>query len=183
MLALSRAADVPLLFALPVANLIKAPAYSFHAPGFAAQQEFDTEMRAAVALRKAGKPQDALAALDRALALSPVHALAHFLRGDVLRELGRDAEARAAYHSAIDQVTYRITTPLEQVFLEVVRTEGAPWVDLRPAFQTDLSDAGAKRLFVDHLHPTAAGHAEIAAALLPEALALLASRAQTGGVQ
>ena len=54
--------------------------------------------------------------------------------------------------------------------------EPASWVDLRARFQADLSDAAARQLFVDHVHPTAAGHAEIADALREPALALLASR-------
>lgn len=174
----ARAAGVPLLFALPVANLRSPPGLAFHAPDFAALREFEAALRAAAALREAGKHEDALAALDRAVALSPEHALAHFLRGDALRALGRDDAARAAWRRAIDLdgVTHRITTPLEQAFLDVVREQGVPWVDLRPLFHADLSDAGAARLFVDHLHPTAAGHAAIADALLPEARALLASR-------
>ncbi len=178
MIETARAAGVPLLFALPVANLRSRPGLSFHAEGFAAERAFDTALRAAAALRESGKHADALAALDRAIALSPGHALAHFLRGDALRALGRDDEARSAYRRAIDQdgVTHRITAPLEQAFLEIVREQGAPWADLRPVFHTDLSDAGAARLFVDHLHPTSAGHAAIAEALAPEAQALLAAR-------
>jgi lysophospholipase L1-like esterase len=172
MIAAARAAEVPLLFVLPVANLRAPPAFSYHAPGFTAQREFDAALRSASALREAGKHAGELAALDRALALSPSFALAHSMRGDALRALGRDAEARAAYKSAIDLLTYRITTPL----LEVMKEEGVPWVDLRPQFQGDLSDAAAKRLFLDHLHPTAAGHAAIAQALLEPSLALLDAR-------
>lgn len=176
MIESARGAGVPLLFALPVSNLRAPPAVSFHAPDFGAKRDFDTALRAAVALREGGKLVEARAELERAVALSPGHAMAWYLHGEVLRELGRDDEARAAYRRATDLVTYRITTPLEEVFLDVMRAEGAPWVDLRPRFQGDLSDAAAARLFVDHLHPTAAGHAEIAAALLPPALALLPPR-------
>jgi lysophospholipase L1-like esterase len=174
----ARAAGVPLLFALPVANLRSPPGLSFHAPGFAAQAEFDAALRAAAALRESGRSEEALAQLERALALSPRHAQAHYLRGEALHALGREDEAREAWRAAVDfdGVTHRITTPLEVVFLEAMRETGAAWVDLRPVLQADLSDVAAKREFVDHVHPTAEGHARIAAALGEPARALLASR-------
>ena len=176
MIALGRSAGVPLLFPLPVANLRVPPTFSVHAPGFTAEREFEAEMRAAAALREAGKHAEELAAVDRALALSPEYGLANYARGEALRALGRDDEARVAYQRAIDGVTYRITSRLEQVFVDVVAGAGAPWVDLRPLFHADLSDAAAHELFIDHVHPTAAGHARIADALREPALALLPSR-------
>jgi lysophospholipase L1-like esterase len=85
-----------------------------------------------------------------------------------------------SYRGAIDRdgVTHRITSPLSEVFVDVMRREGAAWVDLSPRLQSDLSDAAARHAFVDHVHPTAAGHAEIAEALREPALALLASGAR-----
>ncbi|HVN39534.1 MAG TPA: GDSL-type esterase/lipase family protein [Myxococcota bacterium] len=183
--AATRAAGVPLLLVLPVANLRWPPGMSFHVRGFAEEKEFAAVLRAAAALRESGKREEELAALDRAVALSPEYAQAHSLRGDALRALGRDDEARAEYAAAIDRdgVTHRITSPLESEFLEVARADGVPWVDLRPLFQGDLSDEAAKRRFVDHVHPTAEGHAEIAAALREPALALLPSRAHPRDTQ
>jgi lysophospholipase L1-like esterase len=171
MLSLARAAGVPLVFAVPAANLRSPPAVSAHADGFAASAEFDTALRAARALLESGKPDRALERLDAAVALSPDHAQAHYLRGEALRALGRDAEARAAYRDAVDRDvrTHRITTSLEQALLDTLRAEGADFVDLRPLFQTDLGDATAHALFVDHLHPTAEGHQRIADALLQAA--------------
>ncbi|HXK22084.1 MAG TPA: GDSL-type esterase/lipase family protein [Myxococcota bacterium] len=179
--AAGRAAGVPLLLVLPVANLLWPPGISFHSPGFAGEREFAAALRAAAALRESGKREEELAALDRAVALSPEYAQAHSLRADALRALGRGDEARAEYATAIDRdgVTHRITSPLEAEFLAVARAEGVPWVDLRPLLQSDLSDDAAKRHFVDHVHPTAEGHAEIAAALREPALALLPSRAES----
>jgi lysophospholipase L1-like esterase len=176
--AAGREARVPLLLVLPVANLRWPPGLSFHAPGFAEEEEFAAALRAAAALREAGKREQELAALDRAVALSPSFAQAHSLRGDALHALGRDDEARAEYAAAIDRdgVTHRITSSLEAQVVEVAREEGVTWVDLRPLFHADLSDEAAKRRFVDHVHPTAAGHAEVAAALREPALALLPSR-------
>ena len=174
---------MPILFVLPVANLRWTPGLSFHADGFRAQREFDAALRAAAALREAGKLEPALAELDRAIALSPEHAMAHFQRGALLAALGRDDEARAEWREAIDRdgVTHRLTAPLTEVFLDVMEREHASWVDLRPRLQSDLSDTGARHVFVDHVHPTAAGHQEMAAEMQSTALALLRSRATERG--
>jgi tetratricopeptide (TPR) repeat protein len=171
MLALARAARVPLLFAVPAANLRSPPGLSAHAEGFAAAADFDADLRAGRALLEAGKPEQALERLDAAVARSPEHAGARYARGDALRALGRDDEARAAYREAVDRDvrTHRITTPLEQALLDTLRAERADFIDLRPLFQTQLDDASADALFIDHVHPTAEGHARIAEALLPAA--------------
>ncbi len=47
------------------------------------------------------RPADALASYDRAIALQPDHADAHYQRATVLAQLGRHAEAVAAYDQAI----------------------------------------------------------------------------------
>lgn len=52
------------------------------------------------ALRKDGDPQAALASYERALALRPNYALAMHYRANALRQLGRNAEAIAAYRRA-----------------------------------------------------------------------------------
>jgi lysophospholipase L1-like esterase len=175
----ARAARVPLLFVLPVANLRWPPGLSFHADGFTAQREFDAALRAAAALEEGGEIHRALGEIERAIALSPDYAMAHYRRAGLLAALGRDLDARHAYRLAIDRdgVTHRITSPLEAEFLALMEREQASWVDLKAHFQSDLSDTAARQLFVDHVHPTAAGHAEIAAALRAPALALLRSPA------
>ncbi|HEX5065395.1 MAG TPA: GDSL-type esterase/lipase family protein [Myxococcota bacterium] len=176
----ARAARVPLLFVLPVENLRWPPGLSFHASGFAEEKEFDAALRAAAALKEAGKRYDALGELNRAVDLSPGHAMAHFQRGVLLAELGRDDEARTELRAAIDRdgVTHRLTSPLEAAFLEVMEQEQTPWIDLRERMRSDSSDAVALGLFVDHVHPTAYGHAEIAEQMLGSANLLLASPAQ-----
>lgn len=190
MVAAGRAAGVPILFVLPVENLRWPPGLSFHAQGFAQQKEFDAALRAAAALREAGKPDRALAEIERAIALSPEHAMARYEHAELLEQLGRADEARSEFRAAIDRdgVTHRLTTPLEAVFLGVMSREETPWIDLRERMRSDSSDAVARQLFVDHVHPTAYGHAEIAEQMTASALFLLASQAratsaQTGGAR
>jgi lysophospholipase L1-like esterase len=177
--AAGRAAKVDILFVLPVVNLRWPPGLSFHAEGFAAQREFDAALRAAAALRDAGKRADALGELNRAVALSPEHAMAHFRRGELLAELGHEDEAQAEFREAIDRdgVTHRLTSALEAEFLGVMQREELPWVDLRERMRSDYSDAVARSLFVDHVHPTAFGHKEIAEQMQAAANVLLAWRA------
>src|SRR5262245_19458931 len=165
--AAARAERVPLLFVLPAENLRWPPGLSFHAPGFGEEQEFAAALRAAAALRESGRHEQALAEIDRAIALSPEYALAHYRRAELLEELGRRGEAIAAYRAAIDRdgVTHRMTSPLEAAFLGEMERAHASWVDLRETLQSDPSDAVTRHLFVDHVHPTAAGHEEIARAM------------------
>ncbi|MEO3869459.1 sigma-70 family RNA polymerase sigma factor [Nonomuraea sp. B12E4] len=61
------------------------------------------ELNRAVALAQAGDPATALRAVDR-LDLDG-YLYFHSTRGELLRRLGRDAEARAAYHRALELAT------------------------------------------------------------------------------
>jgi lysophospholipase L1-like esterase len=175
MIDTARGAGVPLVFALPAANLRRPPGIPVHPPGFSAEADFDQELRAAHALLASGKARQALARADAALALDPEHAGALAARGDALLALGREDEARAAYRAAVDRDarTHRITTRLSEAAVAELGARDADWVDLRPVFQQELSDTGARALFVDHVHPTAEGHARIAEALLPDVAARL----------
>jgi lysophospholipase L1-like esterase len=175
MLEASRAAGVPIVFAVPVANLLSPPALSAHPDGFTAEREFAALLRAARDARESGDLAAALGDLDRALELSPRHAMAHFRRGQVLAALQRVEEARRAYRRAVDLDvrTHRITTRLEKALFAALEAGGARPVDLRADFQGALEPAQSERLFVDHLHPTPEGHALVAERLLgPVATAL-----------
>jgi lysophospholipase L1-like esterase len=168
MIEASRAAGVPIVFAIPAANLLSPPALSTHPEGFAAEREFAAALRATRQARETGDLPGALRGLDRALKLSPRHAMTHFRRGRLLAELGRVDEARAAYRRAVDldARTHRITTPLEEALIAALEAAGAQSVDLRADFQDSLDPAQGERLFVDHLHPTAEGHELVAERLL-----------------
>lgn len=183
MARVARDAGVPILFALPAANLRAAPARLGSDAGPDPRRE--AALRAARALLEAGDAERALARTDEALALAD-DAEVRSLRGDALLALGREAEARRAYQAALDRDvrTHRITGSAADAATRVfgaLRKGGAAWVDLRPVLLSDLGADAAQRLFVDHVHPTAEGHAAIAAALLPEALRLLEEPAARTG--
>ena len=70
------------------------------------------KLNRAIAVAETGRVADALALID-ALALSSYH-LFHATRGDLLKRLGRSAEARAAYEKAASLAT----NAAEQRFLK-----------------------------------------------------------------
>ncbi len=96
--------------------------------------------------------------------------------GMSLLALGREAEARAALERAVarDLRSHRIDAAHAAALRGLLAEAGLVGVDLAPVLASDLARADA--LFVDHVHPTAAGHARIAEALLPEVLRQLAGR-------
>lgn len=165
------AAGVPLLVALPAANLRATPGFPAPVEDASARRRLDEALRAARARLESGQAESALASLDAALALAPEHAGAWSLRGDALLALGRGDEALVAYRTAVahDGRTHRVTGRAIAAALEALEGSDAAVVDLRPVFHARLDRAAVDVLFVDHVHPTAAGHVEIARALLPAA--------------
>ncbi len=168
MLSSAQDSGVPLLVAIPAANLLSPPGLSAHAEGFEESVAFEEALRAGRALLESGKATRALERFSDAGRLSHSHAGAHFARAEAFRALDREDEARDVYRFAVDQDvrTHRITSGLEQALLETLRAHRVRYVDLRPLFQGALDDQTAAALFVDHVHPSAEGHVRIAEALL-----------------
>ena len=178
MLTSAEASGVPLLVAIPAVNLLSPPGLSAHAEGFEQTVAFEAALRAGRALLESGKATRALERFGEAGQLSQSHAAAHFARAEAFRALDREDEAREVYRRAVDQDvrTHRITSGLERALLETLRDHGVGFVDLRSLFQSALDEEAAAALFVDHVHPSAAGHIRIAEALLPQASAQLGLR-------
>lgn len=176
----AREAGVPLLFVVPAANLLMPPAVSAHPPGFASAAEFDALQQQARTSFEQGDGPGALALLDRALALSPRFAMAHYWRGMILAAAGDPEAARTAFQRAVDgdARTYRISSPLLAALQQAGEETGTPTADLRPLMHARLDFPSSQRLFVDFCHPTKLGHAMIAQRLLPDVLRLLRRSAQ-----
>ena len=123
-------------------------------------------------LRSGGRHQAspaALAALDEARHLRGDDAYLHFLRGHHLESLGRGAEARAAYLRArdLDPRPWRATARLNEVVRRVAAAEGALLAEVEARFLEHSPAAGVGwELMADHLHPTAAGQALLARAVI-----------------
>ena len=174
-IANARAHSIPILFVLPAANLLQSPRAPEHASGFVAQEAFETLMAKGQRAAREGDFAEALSQFDRGVALSPGHALGHFARGMTLVPMGETKLARTAFQRALDldHWTHRITSRLEKILLGAGYEQNVPVVDLRPIFQRDLSNERIESLFVDHVHPTAKGHEQIAEIMRPEVGRLL----------
>jgi predicted RNA polymerase sigma factor len=76
----------------------------------------------------AGQPAEALAAIDRLLddmayyGFTSQHGEAYRLRGDALRQLGREDEARAAYTTALEVATQQGATRSVAAARDALRT-------------------------------------------------------------
>ncbi len=178
----ARGAGVPILFLMPVANLMLPPAYSAHPDGFPERAAFDRLLAEAESEASAGRFATSAEQIDAAIRLSPEHALPYYWRGMLLLRQGRTAAARASFQAAVDRDvrTHRITSALEQVLIDTAKATGAPWIDLRPVLQEPLGSEIAQERFIDFCHPTTAGHRLIAEHTAPLAIRLLAAR--VGGV-
>jgi lysophospholipase L1-like esterase len=175
MISKAQAARVPILFVLPIANLLIPPVISVHDNAFDQLEVFEScEENAWQALQQ-GRLAEALQDLGRAVRLSPGHARVRYLRGRTLLRLGRQEQALGAFQSAcdLDAGIQRITSRLESAMIKAVDGSGAKWVDLRPLFRKDISIASAQKLFVDHCHPTKYGHRLIAERIMPTVIASL----------
>lgn len=175
----ARGAGGPILFLMPVANLMIPPAFSAHRDGFGERAAFEHLLAEADAAALDGRFDVSAEKIDAAIRLSPEFAMTHHWRGSLLLRESRMAEARASLQTAVDRDvrTHRITSTLERVLTDTAEATQAPWIDLRPVLQEPLSIETAQERFIDFCHPTAAGHRLIAEATLPVAARLLAERA------
>ena len=165
-------AAVPVIFVLPVRNLLLPPSISAYDQDAARANERASLVRRAQQMLTQGRVEDGLNLLDAATELSPDHAKTRYLRGTALMRLGRRPEAESDLRMAcdLDVRTHRITSQLEDALIGAVKGSNGTWIDLRPQFQGDLNVASAKKLFFDHVHPTRSGHRIIARRLLPRVL-------------
>lgn len=171
----TRANSIPLLLLLPVGNLLQEPKAPGHGVSFNSEEEFDRYMLEGLSHWDLDDWSGALRKFDRAIALSPEYATAHYFRGAALKKLERFSESRAAYQRALDSDnwTHRMNSELEDVLISVANTNDVTWIDLRPSFFDELLNERILELFHDHVHPTALGHSIIADLALPEIARLL----------
>ena len=113
--------------------------------------------------------EDALQQLEQAAALSSEHAWLWYLQGRALERLGRDAEARRAFHKArdLDTMPWRAPTAHNAVIRAVAAEHGAVLADVEAAFADAAPAQGVGwEWMVDHVHFSVAGQALLARTVL-----------------
>ena len=173
MVSACRAARVPILLVRLGSNLRDCPPFkSEHRAGLGAESEADWQ--AAFDLATAAEKTDLPRALQlyrEAAQIDGEHALLNYRIARALERLGRTSEAHAYFLRARDEdiCPLRITSPFEQALVRIAADTGTPLVDAAGLLSARSGDGMAGfDWYLDHVHPTIAGHQVIARALAEE---------------
>jgi lysophospholipase L1-like esterase len=176
MVTMAHAAGVPVLLLNPVSNLETPPFKSEHRAAMSAAEvrRFDALWDEARQWFGRSLPE-AIALLQRAIALDDQHAGIHYTLAQCYKDCGRFDEARAEFVRAkdLDICPLRILEPMNQATLEIARATRTPVIDLVAYFaaQSPGGITGYNWL-VDHVHPSIIGHQRIAELVLDELVRL-----------
>lgn len=182
MIGMCQAAGVPLLLCVPTSDVVRTP------PIKVQMADLDAESAAAFRVHyEIAKDRDAdtrrrIAACRACLELDPHHAGAHYIAGILHWSNRRSDEAKTHLIAARDDdvCPLRATTPLLESILQLAQQH-----DLNPIrcdLLFDRTDSLLRPIpdgiedpqrFVDHVHPTIAGHQEIAVAVSNRLIELL----------
>jgi tetratricopeptide (TPR) repeat protein len=175
MVALARKVDAKVIFVTPASNLKDClPFKSEHTDGLdPATKKLSENMlaQARTAIRQRAWNK-ALPLLSQAVSVDPRHAELQYQRGKVLFTLNRINEAEAALRLARDEdvCPLRALTPMHRIVSDVSKNHGVDLVDyvalLEQRMQREYGHPiVGKEYFLDHVHPTIAGHKVLAVAL------------------
>ncbi|MEM9643774.1 MAG: hypothetical protein AAF989_02175 [Planctomycetota bacterium] len=163
-----KAAGVPVVICVPASDAVRTPPFKTEA-----DPRLDLQTRERVqedwnVVLGDGSAERKREACRRILAIDPLHAGANFWMGKTSWE-DRDRSPATCQKLGIardhDVCPLRATTTIVQSVRKVA-TEGAiPVVDVPRLFDGDADGLEDPRWFVDHLHPSVAGHQKIAEAL------------------
>ncbi len=155
MIAHCQSAGVPVLLAIPAANLAWPPMYSPPDPSLSPtdQQRLAALLAGATAVRRAG--QDPMPLIAKAARLSPRHpAVAHAL-GWQARAAGDPAEAERHFTQArdADRLPFRCQGPFQEAMRTAAARAGVPCVDLPERFREAAGGPPGMEWFMDNCHP------------------------------
>jgi tetratricopeptide (TPR) repeat protein len=178
MVDIARSSGADIIFVTPASNLKdSSPFKSQHTDGLdeTGRRRSEELLASARTSNRESNLDEALAAVDQAIALDPRFAELHYWRGKVLFALGRYDEASAALMTARDEdvCPLRALSPMREVLIDVARETGTPWVDFSGLIEESLSTGQGYRIagqeyFLDHVHPTIEGNRLLAVALIEE---------------
>jgi hypothetical protein len=173
MIMQAKRADVPLMLCLPAGDWINTPPFKVEiAEGLLPRQAIAFEDAWAIARDDSVSSAARLSACETCLAIDPEHAGANYIAGRLHYER-HDSEAATGYLQAaanFDVCPLRATAPIVQAVIELARRHDVPMIDT--IARLDQRNSSGNRipdgivdpeLFVDHVHPTIAGHQLIGA--------------------
>ena len=172
MVDIARSAGAEVILVTPASNLRHCwPFKSEHSDGLedAERDDFRALYEKASTAHAAGRWDEALSAIDKAVAVDQHYAHAHYLRGRILWELENFDQAKLAFERAMDEdvCPLRALKPMLDIVIEVAGEKDVPVVDFA-AMVEGMSEHAmpGEELFLDHAHPTIEGHRQLALALL-----------------
>lgn len=168
MIVMAEAADVPVLLCVPASDWVNTPPFKVERSGeLSAQQASDFEKAWATARDSEADSETRLAACARCLAIDPEHAGANYIAGRLHYHQQQPSKASEYLRMAVDYdvCPLRATTPIVDAVIELADRFKLPMVDTIE--HLDQHNASGNRIpdgiadpefFVDHVHPTIAGH-------------------------
>ncbi len=166
MIDIAHGVGAEIIFVTPASNLGScSPFKSEHESGFDQQQSWQQLYDQSHEAYDQQRIEEALTAIESALALAPRHAHSHYLRGRILQSKEQFETARKALVRARDEdvCPLRANSTMIDVVREVAENRQVHYVD----FVQLIDDRHPSRipgatLFLDHVHPTIEVHRELA---------------------
>jgi lysophospholipase L1-like esterase len=177
------AAGVPLLLCVPASDMVRTPPFkTLPAPGLDAESRTRFQKHWDEARDPRASDDQRVKACEACLAIDPQHAGAHFVAATLHWHRRLATKARLHFVAARDHdvCPLRATTPIIDRILEIADRHGIAPVRCDRLF--DQSDSLLRPIpdgisdpqrFVDHVHPTIAGHQQIAKVLSQRVLETL----------
>ena len=168
MIDTARSVGAGVVLVVPASNLKDcSPFKSEHAAGLTTgeAERFDERYRRAAGEQRAGRSKEALTLFDEAASIDDRYADLHYQRGLALYALGRWERAKEAFRRAVDEDVCPLRAPSEikAVIAEVAAERGVPLIDFAASVERQAPNGiPGSESFLDHVHPTLAGHRPLA---------------------
>ena len=174
MIDITASAGVPSIVVVPASNLRSStPFKSEHREGITDldKQRWEEMLDDAHEARVEGRLEASIRHLEQAANIDDRYAELHHIRGLVLQQSGRFAEAKVAFERARDEdvVPLRALSPMLTIVRDIAADRQVQIVDYARIVE-DRSPNGlpGDNLFLDHVHPTIEGNRLLALAIIDE---------------
>lgn len=172
MIRLARSAGARVILVVPASNLRNcSPFKSDPQAGMDEVQRVRLEelVEGTQQLMQAGRWRQALATADEALAIDRRFARLQYLRGRILWQFGGHKQARKAFLRARDEdvCPLRALSEMVAIVRDVAAEQNVPLLDFERLIEKrSPGEVPGEEWFLDHVHPTIAGHRLLAEQLL-----------------